>query len=84
MAHKAKISAIAYNSPQNRHDDPIHGAFVNAHRALSPAVAAAGPNADFARADLPTIFDLVIGNPPFSDRSVRCHVTSSGRCATRT
>jgi len=28
-------------------------------------------NADFARADLPTIFDLAIGNPPFSDRSVR-------------
>jgi N12 class adenine-specific DNA methylase/adenine-specific DNA methylase len=28
-------------------------------------------NADFARADLPTAFDLVIGNPPFSDRTVR-------------
>jgi len=28
-------------------------------------------NADFARADLPANFDLVIGNPPFSDRTVR-------------
>ncbi|WP_375600372.1 N-6 DNA methylase [Devosia sp. Naph2] len=28
-------------------------------------------NADFARAGLPTIFDLAIGNPPFSDRRVR-------------
>ncbi|ODT14579.1 MAG: lactate dehydrogenase [Kaistia sp. SCN 65-12] len=28
-------------------------------------------NADFARADLPASFDLVIGNPPFSDRTVR-------------
>ena len=28
-------------------------------------------NADFARADLPAAFDLVIGNPPFSDRTVR-------------
>ncbi|MBZ9990907.1 N-6 DNA methylase [Mesorhizobium sp. BH1-1-5] len=28
-------------------------------------------NADFARADLPAGFDLVIGNPPFSDRTVR-------------
>jgi len=27
-------------------------------------------NADFARADLPANFDLVIGNPPFSDRTV--------------
>ena len=26
---------------------------------------------DFARADLPAAFDLAIGNPPFSDRSVR-------------
>ncbi|MHB1101850.1 MAG: N-6 DNA methylase [Devosia sp.] len=26
---------------------------------------------DFARADLPAAFDLVIGNPPFSDRTVR-------------
>ncbi|TGQ04921.1 MULTISPECIES: N-6 DNA methylase [unclassified Mesorhizobium] len=28
-------------------------------------------NADFARADLPASFDLAIGNPPFSDRTVR-------------
>ncbi len=28
-------------------------------------------NADFARADLPAPFDLAIGNPPFSDRTVR-------------
>ncbi len=28
-------------------------------------------NADFARTDLPASFDLVIGNPPFSDRTVR-------------
>ncbi|MBB6469427.1 N12 class adenine-specific DNA methylase/adenine-specific DNA methylase [Aminobacter lissarensis] len=28
-------------------------------------------NSDFARADLPAIFDLAIGNPPFSDRTVR-------------
>jgi len=28
-------------------------------------------NVDFARADLPANFDLVIGNPPFSDRTVR-------------
>ena len=28
-------------------------------------------NADFARADLTAGFDLVIGNPPFSDRTVR-------------
>ena len=28
-------------------------------------------NADFARADLPAAFDLAIGNPPFSDRTVR-------------
>jgi N12 class adenine-specific DNA methylase/adenine-specific DNA methylase len=28
-------------------------------------------NSDFARADLPAGFDLVIGNPPFSDRTVR-------------
>ena len=28
-------------------------------------------NADFARADLPATFDLAIGNPPFSDRTVR-------------
>lgn len=28
-------------------------------------------NADFARADLPAVFDLAIGNPPFSDRTVR-------------
>jgi N12 class adenine-specific DNA methylase/adenine-specific DNA methylase len=28
-------------------------------------------NADFARADLRANFDLVIGNPPFSDRTVR-------------
>ncbi|RWM43666.1 N-6 DNA methylase [Mesorhizobium sp.] len=28
-------------------------------------------NADFARADLPAHFDLAIGNPPFSDRTVR-------------
>ncbi|KKB86203.1 lactate dehydrogenase [Devosia limi DSM 17137] len=27
-------------------------------------------NADFARAELPASFDLVIGNPPFSDRTV--------------
>jgi len=26
---------------------------------------------DFARTDLPAIYDLVIGNPPFSDRTVR-------------
>lgn len=26
---------------------------------------------DFARTDLPAHFDLVIGNPPFSDRTVR-------------
>ncbi|MEQ9637789.1 MAG: N-6 DNA methylase [Devosia marina] len=28
-------------------------------------------NADFGRTDLPASFDLVIGNPPFSDRTVR-------------
>lgn len=28
-------------------------------------------NADFARSDLPAHFDLAIGNPPFSDRTVR-------------
>ncbi len=28
-------------------------------------------NADFARTDLPASFDLAIGNPPFSDRTVR-------------
>ena len=28
-------------------------------------------NTDFARADLPASFDLAIGNPPFSDRTVR-------------
>ncbi|MDB5613268.1 MAG: Helicase-like, partial [Devosia sp.] len=28
-------------------------------------------NADFARTDLPAHFDLAIGNPPFSDRTVR-------------
>lgn len=28
-------------------------------------------NGDFARADLPASFDLAIGNPPFSDRTVR-------------
>lgn len=28
-------------------------------------------NADFARAELPATFDLAIGNPPFSDRTVR-------------
>jgi N12 class adenine-specific DNA methylase/adenine-specific DNA methylase len=28
-------------------------------------------NADFARADLPASFDLAIGNPPFSDRTIR-------------
>lgn len=28
-------------------------------------------NADFARSDLPVHFDLAIGNPPFSDRTVR-------------
>ena len=28
-------------------------------------------NADFARTDLPVTFDLAIGNPPFSDRTVR-------------
>lgn len=28
-------------------------------------------NSDFARADLPASFDLAIGNPPFSDRTVR-------------
>ncbi|CAN7702158.1 N-6 DNA methylase (plasmid) [Aminobacter sp. NyZ550] len=28
-------------------------------------------NADFARTDLPAKFDLAIGNPPFSDRTVR-------------
>lgn len=28
-------------------------------------------NGDFARADLPAHFDLAIGNPPFSDRTVR-------------
>jgi len=28
-------------------------------------------NADFARSDLPPHFDLAIGNPPFSDRTVR-------------
>ncbi len=28
-------------------------------------------NGDFARADLPAAFDLVIGNPPYSDRTVR-------------
>ena len=28
-------------------------------------------NADFARTDLPQKFDLAIGNPPFSDRTVR-------------
>jgi N12 class adenine-specific DNA methylase/adenine-specific DNA methylase len=28
-------------------------------------------NADFARVELPAHFDLVIGNPPFSDRTVR-------------
>ncbi|RUV41169.1 lactate dehydrogenase [Mesorhizobium sp. M1A.T.Ca.IN.004.03.1.1] len=28
-------------------------------------------NQDFARADLPAHFDLAIGNPPFSDRTVR-------------
>jgi N12 class adenine-specific DNA methylase/adenine-specific DNA methylase len=28
-------------------------------------------NADLARADLPAAFDLAIGNPPFSDRTVR-------------
>ncbi len=28
-------------------------------------------NADFARAELPAQFDLAIGNPPFSDRTVR-------------
>ncbi|ACM39584.1 hypothetical protein RvVAT039_pl11440 (plasmid) [Agrobacterium vitis] len=28
-------------------------------------------NADFARTDLAPIYDLAIGNPPFSDRSVR-------------
>jgi N12 class adenine-specific DNA methylase/adenine-specific DNA methylase len=28
-------------------------------------------NSDFARADLPARFDLAIGNPPFSDRTVR-------------
>jgi N12 class adenine-specific DNA methylase/adenine-specific DNA methylase len=28
-------------------------------------------NADFARSDLPASFDLAIGNPPFSDRTVR-------------
>ncbi|MFN5715543.1 MAG: Eco57I restriction-modification methylase domain-containing protein, partial [Bradyrhizobium sp.] len=27
--------------------------------------------ADFARAELPANFDLAIGNPPFSDRTVR-------------
>ena len=29
-------------------------------------------NGDFARTDLPPHFDLAIGNPPFSDRTVRC------------
>ena len=28
-------------------------------------------NEDFARTDLPAHFDLAIGNPPFSDRTVR-------------
>ncbi|WP_215416118.1 hypothetical protein, partial [Escherichia coli] len=28
-------------------------------------------NDDFARTDLAPIFDLAIGNPPFSDRTVR-------------
>ncbi len=28
-------------------------------------------NADFARSDLPVHFDLAVGNPPFSDRTVR-------------
>ncbi|TPJ81896.1 lactate dehydrogenase [Mesorhizobium sp. B2-5-13] len=28
-------------------------------------------NADFARTDLPANFDLAVGNPPFSDRTVR-------------
>jgi N12 class adenine-specific DNA methylase/adenine-specific DNA methylase len=37
-------------------------------------------NADFARTDLGVVYDLAIGNPPFSDRTVRsdCHYRPLG------
>ncbi len=35
-------------------------------------------NGDFARTDLPVQFDLAIGNPPFSDRTVRSDRTYRG------
>ncbi len=46
--------------------DPVTARIV---RLLQPAARII--NSDFARADLGAIYDLAIGNPPFSDRAVR-------------
>ncbi len=46
--------------------DPVTALIV---RLLQPR--ARNVNADFSRTDLPAQFDLAIGNPPFSDRTVR-------------